>query len=175
MTRKLQALQSTMHPNNFERAIKTGNRFMSFRPRSESEVRGRLLKNFSPDLVDKTINYLKLQNKINDSLFVKFWVEKRTHSTSRSSNFVRKELINKGITPEIIDPAIEKIDDERVAYLSAQKTVKNFKPTDYISFMNRIIRSLTYRGFDNYLSSKVAKQLWKEKTNIIAEPCDMRN
>lgn len=152
---------------NFNKAIKAANRFISFRPRSEFEIREKLLGKFSPELVDRTAEFLKSQNKVNDTLFAKYWVEKRMYSSLRSSNFIRTELVDKGLDPEIIDEAIEKIDDERVAIISAKKTVKNFKTSQYQSFKGRVIRSLIYRGFDYTLSSKIAKQLWKETSETI--------
>ena len=62
--------------DNLNKSFKAANRFISYRPRSELEIREKLLTKFPSSLVQKTIDLLKSQNKINDSLFAKFWVDK---------------------------------------------------------------------------------------------------
>ncbi|GIT17169.1 MAG: hypothetical protein CM1200mP38_8260 [Dehalococcoidia bacterium] len=52
---------------NLNKSFKTANRFISYRPRSELEIREKLLTKFPSSLVQKTIDLLKSQNKINDS------------------------------------------------------------------------------------------------------------
>ena len=153
---------------SFNKSIKAAKRFISYRPRSESEIREKLLIKFSPELVERAIDLLKSQNTINDSLFAKFWVEKHINSTYRSSSFIKAALIKKGLDTEIIDEAIEQIDDQHVAYVSARKAIKNFRSNQYQSFINRILRSLIYRGFDYSLSAKIAEELWKENSETIA-------
>ncbi|MFL2761938.1 MAG: regulatory protein RecX [Dehalococcoidia bacterium] len=153
---------------SFTKSIKAAKRFISYRPRSESEIREKLLIKFSPDLVERTIDLLKSQNTINDSLFAKFWVEKHTNSTLRSSSFIKAELKKKGLETEIIDAATEQINDQHVAYICALKTVKNFHSDQHQVFINKILRSLIYRGFDYSLSAKIAEELWKENSETIA-------
>ena len=153
---------------NLNKSFKAANRFISYRPRSELEIREKLLTKFPSSLVQKTIDLLKSQNKINDSLFAKFWVDKYTNSSYRSSSFIKTELIKKGLDPDIINGAIEEIDDEHLAFLSARKAIKNFLPDNYQSFTNKILNTLNYRGFDYSLSCKIAKELWREKPETIA-------
>ena len=88
---------------NLNKSFKAANRFISYRPRSELEIREKLLTKFPSSLVQKTIDLLKSQNKINDSLFAKFWVDKYTNSSYRSSSFIKTELIKKGLDPDIIN------------------------------------------------------------------------
>jgi regulatory protein len=123
---------------------------------------------FSPELVERAIDLLKSQNAINDSLFAKFWVEKYINSTYRSSSFIKAELKKKGLDTEIIDEAIDQIDDQHVAYVCARKAIKNFHSDQYQPFINRILRSLIYRGFDYSLSAKIAEELWTENSERIA-------
>ena len=154
--------------DNLNKSFKAANRFISYRPRSELEIREKLLTKFPSSLVQKTIDLLKSQNKINDSLFAKFWVDKYTNSSYRSSSFIKTELIKKGLDPDIINGAIEEIDDEHLAFLSARKAIKNFLPDNYQSFTKKILNTLNYRGFDYSLSCKIAEELWREKPETIA-------
>lgn len=154
--------------DNLNKSFKAANRFISYRPRSELEIREKLLTKFPSSLVQKTIDLLKSQNKINDSLFAKFWVDKYTNSSYRSSSFIKTELIKKGLDPDIINEAIDQIDDEHLAFLSARKAIKNFHPDNYQSFANKILNTLNYRGFDYALSYKIAEELWREKPETIA-------
>ncbi|MEK7517222.1 MAG: regulatory protein RecX [Patescibacteria group bacterium] len=106
-------------------------RFLSFRPRSEREVRDYLIKasrkkasairhsgeedrwnggdsghgqnDGIESVIEKVIEKLKAQNLINDEEFAKWWIESRTTFKPRSLRLIKIELRQKGIDSETID------------------------------------------------------------------------
>lgn len=53
-------------------------RFLGYRPRSESELRGRLLRRgFGLNVIDPVIARLSEQGLVDDSTFAQFWTENR--------------------------------------------------------------------------------------------------
>ncbi|MCL4353633.1 RecX family transcriptional regulator [Patescibacteria group bacterium] len=94
-----------MTEDGFEKIYNISLKFLSYRPRSEKEVRNHLkIKNETGNLlIDKVIQKLKEQNFINDSEFAKWWIEQRLMFKPRSSNLIKRELLQKGIDKEIID------------------------------------------------------------------------
>lgn len=104
-------------------------RYLSFRPRSEKELRDYLLgKNLpqkkhrklpSMEIIDTVIKHLKDMKFLNDAEFAKSWVRSRTEYKPRSLSVIRMELKQKGITAEMIDEALaerrEGKDDKELA------------------------------------------------------------
>lgn len=113
-------------------------RFLSFRPRSEKEVRDNLKKLavteaqrnaitearrssrkhrdsvYSVDysvssVVDQVIQKLKEQNFLNDQEFAKWWIEQRTTFRPKGMRAIKIELRQKGISDEIIEYQISNI------------------------------------------------------------------
>ena len=58
-------------------------RLLSYRPRSETEIRQRLSRKFPHHLVDGAIDHLKNQGLINDSAFSSFWLQSRERNRPR--------------------------------------------------------------------------------------------
>lgn len=82
-------------------------RFLSYRPRSEQEIRNKLKeKKVDQEIINKIIEKLKKYNFINDLEFAKKWIESRLRFKPRSLRLIKLELKQKGIDPEAIDKMI---------------------------------------------------------------------
>lgn len=82
-------------------------RFLSYRPRSEREVRDKLeTKQVEPQIIEKIITKLIDKKFINDEEFAKGWVESRLRFKPRSMKLIKFELRHKGIDNELIDRLI---------------------------------------------------------------------
>lgn len=75
--------------------------FIALRPRSESEIRQRLIEYGATDL-DSIISELKANQLINDQFFAEWFVDSRVRSNQRSNYQLRRELQAKGISEDII-------------------------------------------------------------------------
>lgn len=96
--------------------------FISLRPRSEKEVRDRLVSYHATD-IDSLITELKNNQLINDRFFAQWLIDSRTHSKPRSLLHLKQELKLKGISEslilELLSPSVE---DESLANLIRKKS-----------------------------------------------------
>lgn len=138
--------------------------YLTYRPRSEREMRQWLGKRGFPDeVIDKTIAKLKEQNLSDDLAFAQFWKENRLSSRPKSKALIKKELRDKGIDTETIQQVTEDIDDEQNAYRLGSARMLALGNLDYPDFYRRLSRYLAYRGFSYDVIKRTASILWQEK------------
>jgi len=86
-------------------------RFFSFRDRTEKEAREKLRnKGIDEKTVEEAISWLKGEGLLNDAVFARQWVEGRKERYGRSRLY--RELLRKGVEPEIAREAVADIPDE---------------------------------------------------------------
>lgn len=79
-------------------------RFLSYRPRSEKEVRDNLLKKkIDTVTLEKVIARLHVHAFLDDEAFAKWWFERRSGSQPKGVRVIQMELRQKGIDKEIIE------------------------------------------------------------------------
>jgi regulatory protein len=102
--------------DDFEKFYLMAANFLSYRPRSEKEVRDKLgMKKVPAEILEKIIMTLKQQRYINDEQFAKEWILSRSKYRLKSKRIIKIELIKKGIAPEIIEKALNTAaEDEEV-------------------------------------------------------------
>ena len=100
-----------------EKANTIARRFISYRPRSESELRKRLLKTFSPEVVSNSVAQMYRENLLDDSRFSQMWVDSRQQSRPKSRRATKQELISKGISEHNAEQAISEIHDLENAWI----------------------------------------------------------
>ena len=138
-------------------------RFLSYRPRSEAEVRKRLLRaGSSEDDIDKVVGDLKRLELLDDEAFAKYWSEQYGVRRRRGKAMVKAELRRKGIDKEIAEKAVEDIDDYEVAYAAGAKKAKSLKYTDDRDFRRKMSAYLRGRGFNYDSINTVIRKLWDE-------------
>jgi regulatory protein len=83
-------------------------RFLEARPRSESEVRRKLITmGYRPDLVDETITRLLVLGYLDDDAFARSWVESRDRARPRGERALRRELGLKGVDRRLVDGILD--------------------------------------------------------------------
>lgn len=145
---------------DFERFYNKALEFLSYRTRSEKEVRDRLQLKISSfakttedkqnsKLIDDIIAKLKEKKFINDEEFARQWVENRLRFKPRSLRLIKLELKQKGIALEIIDNLQLTVEDDLE---SARKLVEK----KIGRFRNKfgMTRNETYQKLGRYLASK---------------------
>ena len=150
--------------NNYQRGYDAAARYLSYRPRSEYEMRRQLAKHrFDEDCIEAILSKLKEQGLVDDSAFAKFWKENRQSFSPRSQWLTRLELKQKGVPNEIIDQAVSTIDDADNAYRAATSRVRSLTMSDYHSFRHRLGEYLRRRGFGYGVISRTIERLWQER------------
>lgn len=146
-----------------ERAFQQAMLFLSYRARSESEIRKNLRKHEIPEeVVEETLARLRQDGFANDGQFARAWVENRSVFRPRSRRMMAMELKQKGLNEEAVSSALEGVDDEALAYEAAQKRAPRFKSLEWIEFRKKLSEFLARRGFSYSVIAPVVTRLWNE-------------
>ena len=138
--------------------------YLSYRPRSEAEVRVRLRnRGFSDDMVGKVMSRLKERGLIDDVAFACFWRDNRLSFSPRSRRLIKSELRRKGVADEIVEETISGLDDESQAYEAGKKKARVLTVLDYNEFYRRMFNHLKWRGFSYGDIDRAIARLWEEK------------
>jgi regulatory protein len=144
--------------DDFEKFYKASVRFLSFRPRSEKELRDylkRKTENLKPQIdesiMERIIESLKRDKFINDEEFTRWWVEQRTLLKPKAARVIKYELKQKGIVRELIDSFFEENEssDSEAALKLAEKKLRTIHDqTDKYKVKEKLGRYLASKGFD---------------------------
>jgi regulatory protein len=136
---------------------------LSYRPRSEREMRQRLRRRgTAPDVVDETIERLRASHYLDDAAFAQFWRESRDTLSPRSGRLIRSELMSKGVDAGTATSTVEGLDDEEAAYRAASKRLKAHQGESYEVFRRRLGGFLTRRGFSYDVVRRVLDRCWHD-------------
>jgi regulatory protein len=139
-------------------------RYLSYRPRSELEIRMRLRKRGFDDFsIESILIKLKEQGLVDDSAFAQFWKENRESFSPRSRVMLHRELRQKGVASHIIAEVTKEIDEEAGAYRAGQKRAKRLASSDCDSFRRKLGSFLKQRGFNHEVTQHTVNQLWQER------------
>ena len=150
--------------DHFHRCLNAAVHYLSYRPRSESEIRGRLQRRgFDGDSVEAVIARLKEQGLVDDVAFAQFWKDNRQSFSPRSRWLTRLELRQKGVANDIIDQVVDAVDDADSAYRAALSKARSLPFSDYQSFRRRLGEYLKRRGFGYEVINQTIGRMWKEQ------------
>jgi regulatory protein len=157
-------LEKLTRADCFERCLGTAIRFLSYRPRSESEIRQRLQqRGFDSDVTDSVAAKLKEQGLIDDTAFALFWRDNRESFKPRSRWLTGMELRHKGLSAGIIDNVMKEVDDSDSAYKAAAAKASRLNTSDYDEFRRRVGEYLRRRGFNYEVIKNTVARTWKER------------
>jgi regulatory protein len=146
-----------------ERAFQQALLYLSYRARSESEIRRNLLKHEIPEsVIEETLQRLRRDGLANDDQFARAWVENRSTFRPRSRRMMELELRRKGLDEESTKSALEDVDDEALAYEAAQKRSPRFKGLEWSGFRTKLSWFLARRGFPYSVITAVVTRIWNE-------------
>jgi regulatory protein len=146
-----------------ERAVQQAMIFLSYRARSESEIRQNLRKHEIPEeVIEQTLNRLRQDGLANDGQFAQAWVENRSMFRPRSRRMMALELKQKGLNEEAVTSAVEEVDDEALAYEAAQRRTPRMKDLEWIEFRKKLSGFLARRGFSYSVIAPVVTRIWNE-------------
>jgi regulatory protein len=149
-----------------QQAIERAYNYLSYRPRSRTEVRNYLRrKETPPAIIDAALARLDHLNLINDRDFASFWVESREHFSPRGARALKNELRMKGVDREVLDELIDNEKDEERAMLAGRKkalSLVRIPDIDFATFRSRLGSFLQRRGFSYDISARTIRTLWRE-------------
>ena len=137
-------------------------RLISYRARSEGEVRRRLSRRFSQEDVERAVTYLKERDLLNDLQFAASWRRDRESNRPRSARVVRYELLRMGVARDVVDEALEGYDEEDNAHRAAAREAGKLLGLDYDAFRRKLSDRLARRGFSRGITMRIVDDLWRE-------------
>ncbi len=157
---QIEALASS---DNFRRCLAAAVRYLSYRPRSEFELRERLSRrSFDSDSIEAALTRLKEQGLVDDTDFARFWRDNRQSFSPRSRWLTGLELRRKGVAEEVIDQVVGDVSDNDSAYQAALSRAHRLPASDYQSFRHGLAGYLRRRGFGYRVINNTVEQLWQE-------------
>jgi len=126
--------------------------FLSFRARTEKEIRDRLKKKgFSKKITDEVISDLKRLDLVNDYQFALSWIKDRLDHKPRGEKLLRIELYRFGIKKELIEKALEEVypkkNEKEIAKGLIEKRKKRYENLEERLAKKRMADYLLRRGF----------------------------
>ena len=150
----------------YDRAL----RFLSYRPRSQAEVRRNLLAaGLDAELVEATLARLAAQGYLDDAEFARFWVENRQQFRPKGSVALRGELRQRGVAAETVDAALADLDPEAGAYEAGQPRAVRLAAlaqADPAAFRRKLGDFLLRRGFGYEIVKQTVARLLREMQDL---------
>lgn len=137
----------------FEKFYNSSLRFLSYRPRSEKEIRDNLVKKKAPqEIIESIISKLKEQRFLNDEEFAQFFVKSRISNRPKAVRVIKMELKRKGISEELIEKTIGdkelEVNDMDTARRLVEKKIDKYKALPRQEIYQKLGSFLARRGFD---------------------------
>jgi regulatory protein len=145
-----------------DKAKQSAYRLLSYRPRSIAEVKRHLIrKGYEEDLVNTAVTQLISVDLLNDETFAAYWIEQREAFKPRSHLALSQELRQKGVSREIIEKALESVDETAAARRAAEKKARIWVDLSAEDFRAKMGRFLQRRGFHYGIINQIVKELWQ--------------
>ena len=156
-------IEALARSDHFHRCLNAAAHYLSYRPRSEFELRERLhQRGFEGDSVEAVLAKLKEQGLVDDTAFAQFWKDNRESFSPRSQWLTKLELRQKGVASDIIDRVVDDIDNDDSAYRAAVSKAHSLSLPDYQDFRRRLGGYLKRRGFGYGVINHALERLWQE-------------
>lgn len=144
-----------------EKAHQRALNFLSYRVRTETEIRRNLAKHDTPeDIVEDVLERLRRNRLVDDAYFAQTWVENRSDFRPRGRRALHSELRQKGIADEIIQDALHDLDEQALALRAAEKNARKYRRLEWPEFRKKLLGFLARRGFNYDVSAPAVEQAW---------------
>jgi regulatory protein len=157
--------------DEFARAYLTALRFLSYRPRSEAEIRQRLEREEISDMTtDRIVAKLFDERQLDDRRFAEMYAESKMLRKPIGARRLRRELRQKGIDEAIIN-AVERLycsseNEIENARLLAEKKLAADRTADPLKKKRRLADFLARRGYDWEIIQTILKEYIDEQSRI---------
>jgi len=138
--------------DHVQRAVDQALNLLSYRPRSQAEIRTRLKKKgYTDTVVAKALERLRHVELVDDHEFASYWVENRSQFNPLGVLALRQELRLKGLDEQTIDQALSGYDEDLAAARAAEVAVRRLRQHDPVTFRRKLTSYLSRRGFPYHL------------------------
>lgn len=133
-----------------ERAVQSALTFLTYRQRSEREVRDRLRqKGYTPAAIEHALARVYGWGYLDDKGFAETWVRNRAEHSPRGRRALEAELRQKGIARDVADAVLEAtdLDESAAAREVALKRLPSLRTLDSETRKRRLGQYLARRGY----------------------------
>lgn len=153
-------ISDILHAEEKKTAKERALNFLSYRDRSEKEMRTKLRQlGFEDGIIENTIDDLKRLKLIDDAKFATSFARSKLATKPMGAYLLRRELMQKGIENEVIEQTIENAynenDQVEIAFRIAAQKLKNIKNLEETKKKKRVSDLLLRRGFNWDVVSQV--------------------
>lgn len=156
-------LKILVEHENLTRCKNSALRIIEKSYKTEKEVRDKLiLKGYEDNSINKSIEFLKEYNFINDSNYTKAFIHDKLNS--QGSQKIKYKLIQKGISKEIIAEELSNLDkgnEKNVAFNIAKKKLDIIKKkeNDNYKVSGKLYRYLISKGYGYDVTNEIVKEI----------------
>ena len=131
--------------------------------KTEKEVRDKLsTKGYEDNAINKSIEFLKEYDFINDIKYTKAYIKDKLNSTG--SNKIKYTLIQKGISKELIEEELSNLNEDNEKKVAIELAKKKFiiirkRETDNYKISGKLYRYLLSKGYGYDVINDVVKEV----------------
>ncbi len=153
-------IASLRERDEVERGYEQALNFLSYRPRSEAEVRRNLHgKELDDEVIEAVIERLTRAGLLNDREFASYWVENRLQFNPRGRQALYHELREKGVPAPVIAELLEHMDEEAVARQAVEAVLRKSGPLPSRELRRKLEAYLRRRGFSYSVIQSVVQEM----------------
>lgn len=143
-----------------ERAYERALNFLSYRPRSEAEVRRNLRKKkVDDDVIDAVVARLMRAGMLDDREFARYWMQNRMQFNPRGARALRHELRQKGVPPSIIADTLADFDEDAAARRASEAGARRLAHLEPDDFRRKLGGYLARRGFSSAVIVSLVEEM----------------
>ncbi|MEN6519668.1 MAG: regulatory protein RecX [Armatimonadota bacterium] len=138
---------------------------LDYRARTGKELERRLLqKGYPEDIVSRVVEQLGNIDFVNDERFAADWVASRITNRPIGRSQMKWELRRKGVAPELVEKALEQVDEDKEFDMALDLAVKKLggKEIEDPESKRKLAGFLQRRGFHWEVVSRVIDRLLPE-------------
>ena len=167
-----------MDTSLYEKLLNAAFRFVSFRPRSEREIRNflenklRTWKVAGNVSVTKALERLKEYGHVDDRKFAAWWMDQRSSFRPKGMQALKAELYKKGVPRSIVEDILsgengesERFDEVAGARKVIQKKLITWAQKPQIEQKKKVYTFLAQRGFSSGTIGKIIDEMIKKDYN----------
>lgn len=161
-----QQIQDILFSEERKRAKDRALRFLSYRDRSEKEIRTKLKQvGYDENIIEWVVGELKRLKFLDDQRFAQSFAQTQMITRPVGEYFLKRELKQKGLDEELIEQTVAKTYEEKdqvsVALELAQQRKKRYQNVDELKAKKRVSDFLLRRGFSWDVVAEVMER-WEE-------------
>lgn len=155
-------IEDVLKEEEARKAINAALNFLSYRQRSEQEIRHKLReKGYEENYIQRAISFCKDQNYIDDESFATNFVKDKINLNKFGTNRLKRELLLKGIDEDIIVSVLveDENDEYERALQIATKKYSTYKDDDRNKIYRKLGGFLQRKGYSFDIVNKILKEL----------------